>query len=85
MFNLCKYKSLFGEPGIGIHKYRIFDIAVIDVVVVMICAWIIYQGLQFQGISVSYWMTLAILFIVGIIAHRFFCVRTSIDKLLFEK
>ena len=29
------------------------------------------------------WLTLAVLFVSGIIVHRMFCVRTGIDKLLF--
>jgi fatty acid desaturase len=76
--NLCKYKNLFGKPGEGLRKYRIFDIAIYDTAVVIII-----------GISISYfsgyniWLTLAVLFISGIIAHRIFCVRSGVDKLLF--
>ena len=28
---LCKYKDLLGVPKKGIHKYRIFNIAIFDV------------------------------------------------------
>ena len=27
----AKYSKLFGEPGKGIHSFRVFDIAVFDV------------------------------------------------------
>ena len=76
--NLCKYKSLFGNPGEGLRKYRIFNIAILDTAVVLII-----------GIAFSYftgytlWKTLVVLFISGIIVHRLFCVRTGVDKLLF--
>ena len=75
---LCKYKNLFGKPGEGIRKYRIFDIAIYDTAVVIIIGLIFYY---FSGYNI--WLTLAVLFISGIIAHRIFCVRTGVDKLLF--
>lgn len=30
-WDLSKYKDIFGKPMTGLHKYRIFDIAVVDV------------------------------------------------------
>jgi hypothetical protein len=77
-FGLCKYKNLFGQPNIGLRKYRIFDIALYDTLVVIII------GVIFSYVSgFSLWKTLAILFISGIIVHRLFCVRSGVDKLLF--
>jgi hypothetical protein len=75
---LCKYKHIFGIPGKGLHKYRIFNIAIIDVVLTIILAIIISYLLK-----INFIITLIILFLVGIIMHRIFCVRTTIDKLLF--
>jgi fatty acid desaturase len=76
--DLCKYKNLFGKPGEGLRKYRIFDIAIYDTAVVIVIGLLISY---FTGYNI--WLTLAILFISGIIAHRLFCVRTGVDKLLF--
>jgi hypothetical protein len=75
---LCKYKNLFGKPGEGLRKYRILDIAIYDTAVVIIIGLLISY---FTGYNI--WLTLAVLFISGIIAHRMFCVRTGVDKLLF--
>jgi fatty acid desaturase len=75
---LCKYKNLFGKPSEGLRKYRIFDIAIYDTVIVIILGFLISY---FTGYNL--WITLAVLFISGIIAHRLFCVRTGVDKLLF--
>jgi len=75
---LCKYKNLFGKPGEGLRKYRIFDIAIYDTIIVIIIGFLISY---FTGYNL--WITLAVLFISGIIAHRLFCVRTGVDKLLF--
>ena len=76
--NLCKYKNILGKPGEGIRKYRILDIAIFDTAVVIIIGFIISY---FTGYNI--WLTLAVLFISGIIVHRMFCVRSGVDKLLF--
>jgi hypothetical protein len=73
-----KYKNMFGIPKQGGHSYRIFDIAIIDVIATIIV-----------GIAIAYfghfelWKVLAVLFLAGIIMHRLFCVRTTVDKWLF--
>ena len=77
---LCKYKHMFGKIGEGIHSYRILDIAIMDVIQTILLglflAWI-------TKISVYY--TIPGSFLLGIVAHRLFCVRTTVDKLLFPK
>ena len=78
MGSLCKYKNMIGEPNTGIHSYRLFGVAIIDVLVT-IMGGVIFS--YFTGYNLLY--TLVILFIIGIIAHRVFCVRTAVDKLLF--
>jgi len=88
MYNqgLCNYKNLFGEPGKGAHSIRIFNIAIIDVLSTIILAFVIHQIIleRWLGIyTVSIWIVLGLCFLAGIIAHRLFCVRTTIDKLLF--
>ena len=77
---LCKYKDIFGKVGQGIHSYRIFNIAVADVLLTIIGAFIIYLFLP----RYNFIYILLFLFILGIILHRIFCVRTTIDKLLFK-
>jgi uncharacterized membrane protein len=76
--NLCKYKNLLGIPNKGIHSYRFMGIAIADVIMTIIGAIII--SFLFK---VSFVFTCISLFILGIILHRLFCVRTTIDKLLF--
>ena len=75
---LCKYKDMFGKLGEGIHSYRIFNIAIIDVFQTIIGAFILAWITKYD---VRY--ILPALFILGIICHRAFCVRTTIDKMLF--
>jgi hypothetical protein len=77
-FRLCKYKNAFGEPRAGLRKYRIFNIAIMDTVVVIIIGYFISIFMKWPLLNV-----LAVLFISGIIIHRMFCVRTGIDKIVF--
>lgn len=77
--DLCHYKDIFGNPREGAHAYRIFDIAVVDVVATVVVAFVISQVLGF-----IFWKSLIVLFIIGIISHRLFCVRTTVDKLIFH-
>jgi hypothetical protein len=78
MNGLCKYKDALGNPGKGIHSYRFMGVAIADVIMTLIGAFLIsyYTGYSFLNVSIF-------LFILGIILHRLFCVRTTIDKLLF--
>ena len=76
---LCKYSDMFGTPGAGVHQYRIMNIAIVDVVLVFIAAWIFWRIYN----KINYWVYVILLFIMGIILHRIFCVRTTVDKLLF--
>lgn len=78
--NLCKYKNILGQPGKGIHSYRLFSVAIADVIMTIICAYILSLI-----VKLSFIKTLIFLFLLGIILHRLFCVRTTVDKLLFPK
>ena len=75
---LCRYKDIFGRPREGAHAYRIFDIAVVDVVATIIAAFLVARVF-----GVAFWKSLVGLFIAGILSHRAFCVRTTVDKLVF--
>ena len=78
MLDLCKYKDLFGIPGQGIHAFKIFGISIWDTLIVLpfaiFFAWVA---------NWSYSYTIVGFYILGIIVHRLFCVRTTVDKLLF--
>jgi len=77
-YGLCKYKDALGKPGKGIHSYRFMGLAIADVIMTLVAALLIsyYSGYSFLKVSI-------VLFISGIIVHRLFCVRTTIDKVLF--
>jgi hypothetical protein len=76
--DFCKYKDFLGVPGKGIHSYRLFGFALADIVMTIIGAYIL--SLLFGW---TYWKTLLGLFLLGIALHRLFCVKTTLDKILF--
>jgi len=78
---LCQYKDILGEPNTGLHSYRIFDIAIIDVLLNVIIALLIHH--YFFSKKPLYYVLIGV-FLAGIVAHRLFCVRTTIDKLIFK-
>ena len=80
MIDLCKYKNALGEPGKGIHSYRLGGVAIADVIMTIIGAFFIsfVSGWKFIYTTIG-------LFILGIILHKLFCVNTTIDKMLFGK
>jgi len=82
MFGLEKYKDAFGPAGLhsGLRKYRILGVSLFDVAVVMVfCIFISW----FTGYS--YWLTLAVILVLGVLVHRAFGVRTTVDQFLFPR
>ena len=76
----CQFKDILGKPNTGSHSYRIFNIAIVDVLLTLLGAYLIIYfnpNLSFTNVTIG-------LFLLGIIMHRLFCVRTTIDKLLFK-
>ena len=75
---LCAYKDALGKPGKGVHSYRLFGVAIVDVLLTILAAMLIAYFSKYD-----FYKILIALFILGIILHRLFCVRTTVDKLLF--
>ena len=60
------------------------DWSFVDIISTFLGAFLIQYLLKLVNIEIRYiWMLLG-LFVAGIILHRLFCVRTTIDKLLFN-
>lgn len=76
---LCKYKDIFGKPGHGAHKYRIFNFAIVDVILTVIAALLISKAFH-----QSFAAVLVVLLLLAIIMHHAFCVKTTLDKLIFD-
>ena len=71
-------KKAFGEPGKGLHSYRLFGVAIVDVIMTLIGAILISYMFNLPFFYVA-----IVLFVLGIVLHRLFHVRTTVDKTLF--
>lgn len=76
---LCKYKNSLGKPKEGVHFYRLFNIAIVDVLFTIIGAFLLSYVFNLPFVYV-----LLFLFLLGIVLHKLFCVETTIHKLLFN-
>lgn len=74
-----EYSDILGSPNKGVHSIRVFDLAIVDVILTFVVAYFISRL-----IKKNYLIVLLLFFISGIILHRLFCVRTTIDKFLFK-
>lgn len=79
----CKYSTLFGEPNKGIHSTRFYigtqSFALFDTVATVIGAYLLQK---YYFTAYPFWQVLLGLFISGIIIHKLFCVKTTVDKLI---
>ena len=73
---LCKYKDIFGEPGKGVHSYRIFDIAIVDVLLTMLSSWLVSKYFE-----KNFWTVFGINMALSIVVHKLFCVDTTLVRL----
>jgi hypothetical protein len=80
MFSLCRYKYALGVPKKGIHSRRFLNMALADILMTFAGA-LLLKYLFFP--RQKYLWVLFWLFISGILLHRLFCVRTTIDRVLF--
>ena len=75
----CKYRYIFGVEGQGAHKYRIFNIAIVDTLLTILGAWLIAYFFHLTS-----WKVLLVVFILGLLLHRLFCVETTLTKMIFR-
>lgn len=74
----AKHSEIFGKPNEGAHSYRLFDIAIVDLL-----ATVFVSGIISFTFNKNFIVILLILLLLGIIFHRLFCVNTTINKLIF--
>lgn len=77
----CDYRNAFGKVRKGVHSIRVLDMALVDVACTVTVAYLLHRYHAVYGFVVY----LIVLILSGIIAHRLFCVRTTVDKWLFQQ
>jgi hypothetical protein len=74
---LCKYKNVLGVSGQGIHSYRLFGIAIVDLIMTIIGAYFLARWFRWPFLR-----TFIYLFILGEFLHYIFCVPSTIIEWL---
>ena len=74
--NLCKYSNIFGEPRTGLHAIRIFDLAIVDILLTLLGAYFAKSY-----VKLSLMKTFFLMWAIGTALHILFCVKTPITKL----
>jgi len=77
--SFCKYKDIFGKPNEGVHSYRLFNIAIVDLVFTIIGAYLL--SLYFT--NYNFFTILFILLILALLLHKLFCVNTTMTVAIF--
>ena len=73
----CIYKDSLGIPGQGFHTH-ILGVAILDVIGSNLIAELLAYVFNW-----NIYLTMIAVFLTGIVLHRIFCVRTTLDKILF--
>lgn len=73
----CKYKDIFGKPGTGAHKYRFGGVAVVDLALTLLIAYVITYFTEIPLL-----VTMVSLLLLGIFFHWVFCVKTATNVYL---
>jgi len=76
---MCQYKNSLGEPGVGFHRHFL-GVAIGDVIGTVLISILFARLFKFD-----FFLVLLIIFTLGIVLHRIFCVNTTVNKLLFGK
>lgn len=79
---LCRYSELFGAPGTGVHRARLFGLARADVLATAAAAVVVAAAAHARG--AAFWRTLGWAFValvaLGWALHMLFCVRTPLTR-----
>jgi hypothetical protein len=68
---------MFGKPNEWVHKYRLFDFAIIDVILTIIGAYLISYFSNTHFIVI-----LILLLLLSIYLHKLFCIDTKLITII---
>ena len=77
---LCEYSEIFGKVNQGVHSIRILNIAIVDVLLTILLAYLINKKLKMNLNKL-----IVILIFFSIFIHKLFCVDTTLTLFFFKK
>jgi len=75
----CKYSDIFGKPNTGVHSIRLFNFAIVDILLTFALAYLLTNN---KKNNYDIFNTFIILVILSIFIHKLFCVETTLTKFL---
>lgn len=79
--SLCQYANIFGKPKEGAHKTRVLGLAAVDLIATVVLAIVVTALLKCKMSQVP--VVFALLWVLGILLHKLFCVDTPVTKFIF--
>jgi uncharacterized membrane protein YcaP (DUF421 family) len=73
-----EYRHIFGKEKKGIHSYRLFNFAIMDIIFTIIGSIILTYFLK-----INVFILFIILILLGILLHYLFCVETTLNLYLY--
>lgn len=67
-------------PREGIHSLRLFDFAVVDIIITVVAGL-----LASKALGVPRWASISALFVAGVVAHKALGIDTKLNTLLFGR
>ena len=68
-----------------LRSYKVLQIALFDVSATILGAYLLWFALvRLTKIKISFLFVMICMFLVGIVVHRIFDIRTTVDKFLFS-
>lgn len=77
--SLCQFRNSLGRPRQGVHAFRMGGLAAADVLGTIALALMLHYFLPKWPLL----LCLVVVFGLGVLCHRIFCVNTTLDLLLF--
>jgi hypothetical protein len=75
--NLCEYSEVFGKPRTGVHSLRLFDFAVVDILLTGLLGIAIWRYFK-----VNLLVLILVLILLSITSHTVFCVDTKLNSII---
>lgn len=69
---------LCGTPRQGIHSIRLFDFAVVDILLSVLLAALLSHFIGF-----SMWLSVPLVILIGIITHKMLGIHTKLNSMIF--
>jgi hypothetical protein len=72
--------DVFGKPGEGVHAWRLFSLAGVDVIGTLLICWWVSRTWQ-----IPFWKVFIAAAVLAVVMHRLFRVDTRINVALFGR